>query len=1022
MCFFLSSSLLAQDYELTGKVLDESNLPLIGANVTVKGTVNGTMTNPDGLFRLTVPKNAVLEVSYVGYITQFVKTENRKSIQIILKENTQMLDETIVIGYGSIKKSDLTGAVASVNINELQSRPTSNPAEALQGAVAGVLVQKASGEVGASVQVKIRGIKTAGNNNPLYIIDGFQGDIENVNPADIASMEILKDGAAAAIYGSRAANGVIIVNTKNGNKGETKVDFSSYFKFTHAANKLDLLNAEQYRSVHRQMYENAGEPLKDYITKSSTVDTDWQNEMLRSGFSQNYMVSMRGGNDNARYSLSYNREDASGIFLGNDLIQDNARAKLNMKKYIFDVDANMAIRVTQTEVPQYQLKEVYMISPLVPVYDENQKYGFGLTNFDDLPNNNNPMADHKSRIYDKDNYDMNANVAITMNFTSWLNFKTSYSYRGTYGLERFHSAPYESNPKQSHKYAVNTEKADYWQEQVFDNVLTFNKEISRHSLNVMAGSSITTEAYRWIKAGIEGKTLEYSVNENGDLVTTEKPAGFPDNSFITINAGSGGTPSASGSLYKYHRASFFGRVNYAWANRYLAQFSIRYDGSSKFGSDSRWGLFPSVALGWRITEEPFFPENSVVSNLKLRASWGRLGNEVALGYYDSYALIESGDWLGLGSVQGGNPWPGSIAQGLENRSLKWETTDNINIGVDYGFFNNKLSGSMNYYINQTNDLLIYRTLPPSAGLLNPTLNVGKIRNSGFELEVNYSDNINDFNYNVGLNLSTLKNKVVSLANKDQTINGYGVSYGTAHFANQTRKGMPVGAFYLYRTDGIFQSAEEVKQWNEQHGTLVDGKWVGIQPKAEAGDIRFRDLNGDGQLNEKDKEECGFGLPKVEANLSASASYKGFDLSFLLGGGWGHKLYNANRFFYEGMSSGSNFMTSTLNAWSESNPSNSVPRAVLGDPNGNTRESDRFLEKGDFIRLRQLQAGYSLPKNLLKKAYIENLRIYVSGENLFTITDYSGIDPEFASGIFNSGLDLHVFPFTRSFVAGIQLTF
>lgn len=1023
---FLPSILYAQTYSLTGTVVDESDQPLIGANVKVKGTTSGTITDMDGVFSVEVSPKSTLEISYVGYLPQDVAVNNRKHIRIALKENSQMLDETIVIGYGSMKKSDMTGAIASVDVDALASRATTNPVEALQGRVAGVNILKTSGQVGSDVLVKIRGIKTMGTNNPLYIIDGFQGDIENVNPTDIESMEVLKDGAAAAIYGSRAANGVIIVNTKNGKKGEMKIDVSTYLTATHIANQLEFLNADQYKQVHRQMYENAGEPLKPYITAPNTADTDWQDVMTRNAFSQNYQVSMRGGGDNARYAISYNRENAEGIFLGNSFNQDNARAKVSLSKYIFDVDANMALRITKKKTPQYQLKEVYMISPLVPVYNNEEPYGFGLTNFDELPNNNNPMADHQSKKYVDRNFDMTGNIALTMNFTPWLNFKTSYSYRGTHARSKFHSAPYESNPKQSHKYAVNTENTDYWNEQVFDNILTFNKKISLHSLNVMAGSSLTLTHYEWNQASIEGKTKEYSV-ENGNVVSVDKPAGFSDNSFETLNAGDGGTPSVGGSGYDYRRASFFGRINYSFDERYLLQLSLRYDGSSKFGQNSRWGLFPSVAVGWRLSQEAFFPQDGAVSNLKIRGSWGRLGNEVALGYYDYYALITSGDWLGHGSVQGGNPWPGSIALGLENRDLKWETTDNINVGIDYGFFNNRLSGSVNYYINQTNDLLIYRELAPSAGLTNPILNVGKMRNSGFELEINYSDSKGGFEYNAGFNLSTLKNKIKDLANEGQSIPGYGVSYGTAHFANQTRVGMPVGSFVLYRTAGIFQSDEEAAQWNRQHGRMVkdnngNESWIGMQPNAKAGDIRFRDLNGDGVLNDDDKEECGFGLPKVEANLSFSGSYKGFDLSFLIGSGWGNKLYNANKFFYEGMSSGSNFLTTALDAWSQDKPSGKIPRAVLSDPNGNTRESDRFLEDGDFIRLRQIQIGYTLPQSLTRKIFIEKLRFYVSGENLCTWTKYSGIDPEFSSDVLNTGLDLHVFPFTRSFIGGVQLTF
>ena len=451
-------------------------------------------------------------------------------------------------------------------------------------------------------------------------------------------------------------------------------------------------------------------------------------------------------------------------------------------------------------------------------------------------------------------------------------------------------------------------------------------------------------------------------------------------------------------------------------DRYLAQATLRYDGSSKFGKDTRWGAFPSVALGWKIEQEDFYPEDFMFSNLKLRASWGQLGNEAALGYYTSSSLISSGNYLNSGYVQGtgSNPWPGSIATALENRKLKWETTDSKNIGIDYALRNGKVSGSINYYRNITQDLLITKKLAPSAGIDDPTLNVGKISNSGFELEINYREQSNEFKYNVGFNLTTLRNNVESLANADQAINGQGLKFDTEHFPTEARVGKPISSFYLYRTDGIFQSIDEVNSY-KSNGNL-------IQPNAKPGDIRFKDLNNDGVIDQNDKEFSGTGLPKLEANLSLGANYKGLDFSALLGSGWGNKLYNGNRYFYESMNSGTNMLATTLNSWTPDNRSD-IPRAVLGDPNGNSRESDRFLENGNFVRLRQLQIGYSLPKSILEAANIDKLRFYVSAENLFTITKYKGIDPEFSrASLLDTGVDRFVYPFTKSFVFGVQYIF
>lgn len=1025
VAFLIPLGAWAQNIQLRGTVIDTTGEPVIGASVLEKGTSNGIITDLDGKFTLSVSPNATIVVSYVGYKPQDIAIKGQRDIKVVLKEDAQMLEETVVIGYGTMKKSDMTGAISSVNVEDLASRATTNPAEALQGKIAGVNIQKAGGNAGAGVQVKIRGVKTFGSNEPYYVIDGFPGSIENVNPSDIESMEVLKDGAAAAIYGSRAANGVILVTTKNGKKGDIKVDFNAYVSSTHIAKQLEMLNAKEYVQVHKQMYENYNnqwvdyqEDIPAYIANPGDTDTNWQDAMTRSGLAQNYMISIRGGSENAKYSLSYNRADEKGIFLGNDFRQDNARAKISMSKYIFDIDANMSMRITNSKQPQYSLKEMYMMTPLLPIYDENKEYGFALTNNNnDLPNNRNVMADYVNKTSNAKKYDMNANISLGINITKWLNFKTSYSYRGIHDRATYKTPTFIADEKAPNEFPYYQEETSYWEEQVFDNVLSFNKQFGQHSVNAMIGSSINSTKNTENAIGVEGKTTVYKV-EDGKLVTSTIPGGFLDQSFSTINAGKGGTYSGEGTKYVYNRASFFGRVNYSYAGRYLLQATIRRDGSSKFGANSRWGTFPSVAVGWRISEEAFFPKDIVLNNLKLRASWGRLGNEVALGYYDFLSLIETYNDMSQGSVQGSgnNPWPGSIATGIANSNLKWETTDSKNIGVDYGFFNNRLSGSINYYFNKTEDMLITKRLAPSAGFYNPTLNVGEISNRGVEFEINWADKAGEFDYGVGFNLSTTKNKVESLADAGQMIPGEGLKYGTEHFPTQTIVGKPIGGYYLYRTDGIFQSMDEVNAHVDKEGNKM-------QPDAFPGDIRFKDLNGDGRIDEDDKEYCGSGIPKVEANISLSLGFKGFDFSALIGSAWGQKLYNGNRYFYEGMSSGSNFLKSTLDAWTPLNTNTSVPRAVYADYNGNTRESDRFLENGNFIRLRQVQLGYTLPTVITKKAYIEKLRFYVSGENLLTWTKYSGIDPEFSrDNVLNTGIDKHIYPFTRSFIFGLQLSF
>lgn len=628
------------------------------------------------------------------------------------------------------------------------------------------------------------------------------------------------------------------------------------------------------------------------------------------------------------------------------------------------------------------------------------------------------MADYYYQDEAEKTFSTTANVSLGIKITSWLNFKTSYAYRGKHYRYTLHYPDYISNAQQTHLYPYNSESTYYWEEQTIDNILNFNKEFGKHSLNAMIGSSITSTKNTSNGVAVEGFATRYTVDKNGNLVSTNEPSGFLDPSFDTIDAGKGGTYTGEGTKYEYNRASFFGRINYNFDNRYLIQATMRYDGSSKFGKNNRWGCFPSIALGWRISEEKFFPKNTFINNLKFRVSWGRLGNENALGYYDFQALISSYNTYYGGYVQGSgsNPWAGAVAWNMERNDLKWETTDTKNIGFDYAMFNNRLTGNINYYINQTEDLLITKKLSPSAGYQNPILNVGKIRNRGFELELNWNDRIKDFEYGIGFNLSTTHNEVISLADKGQALYCTGLVYGTDYTPAYATEGKPISAFYLYRTDGIFQSDAEAAAYVNANGER-------LQPNAKAGDIRFKDINGDGVLDENDREYCGTGIPKVEANLNLTASYKGFDLSLLFGSAWGHKLFNGNRYFYESMQTPGQMLTSVLDAWTPTNTDTDMPRAVLNDPNRNARESDRFLENGNFVRLRQAQLGYTLPTNILKKAYIEKLRFYISGENLFTITKYSGTDPEFSrSSPLDTGIDSYIFPFTRSFTVGAQLTF
>lgn len=1018
---------------IKGKVTDKNGEPLPGVNVIVEGTLNGTITNIDGEYVLTV--NATdqrLLFSFIGFENQFVTLDGRSQINIVLADESISLDEVVAVGYGVQKKSDLTGAVASVKSEDLTKMASSNPAEGLQGRVAGVNITKGTGAPGGSgVSIKIRGVGTLGANSPLVVVDGFiGGNLNDINPSDIESMEILKDGAAAAIYGSRAANGVILVTTKKGKKGEVKVDFTSNVSIVNSVKNFDLLTGNEYIKVHKMMYENAGETLPEYLTAGfkPKADTDWQDQVFRGGLLQNHNLRLSGGGENIIYSLSAGVSDEKGTLIGSDYRRNNWRANIGLTKGILNVDANLAYSGKNQDIPFYNMTETYKISPLIPVYEEGSRWGYGLR-YAGMPDHRNPIA--RQHFYDgnptpsvnnTDNYgdqeDVTANVSGTLNLLKWFKYKVNAGYKTGSYFNTNHVVPHQDREQDEILFTSVDELRSSYKESLVENLLLFNKAWDKHSFDAVLGYSYQEETFGFTGATALGYLNEYSVDGDGNLVTTTNPAGFVDQGFNTINAGVGGEFGAQGSHTKYTRISYFGRTNYSYAGKYLFQFSLRRDGSSKFGSANRFGTFPSAAIGWRLSEEAFLEDNGFISNLKLRASWGQLGSEGNLVPYQWQALITTSNEYDLGSVQGNgqSPWPGSAAYLMPNDGLKWEVAESLNIGLDYGILNNRITGTANYYINDTKDLLMLRSPAVSSGFGEGIMNTAAMRNQGLELELTYHNKSKAFSYDVTGTLSTLKNEVTELDNPDQILYGTGLFLGDSHFPNQTRIGSPVGAFYLYKTDGIFQSPAEVAAHVNKDGEAY-------QTAAAPGDIRFVDTNNDGEINEADKVYMGSGLPKVEYSLTFNAAYRNFDFSMMLYGVAGNKLYNGIGYNLTNMSGGSNYLSSTLNAWTEQNMNTTVPRAVLGDPNGNAKvASDRYLEDGAYLKLKNIQIGYTLPKSLLDKISIDRARIYVGGQNLFTITDYSGLDPEVSRPVFDTGTDTSVYPQTRMITTGIQLSF
>lgn len=1039
LAVLIPSLTFAQSYTLKGVVHDDAGAPLAGTTI-IKGTTGeGTISGADGSFELPVKKGDKLILSFVGYLDNEITISGQTNLNVKMVANAAKLDDVVVVGYGRMRKADVTAAITSVDVDELKSVATTDPMKALQGRVSGVNIQKTSGLAGGGVAVKIRGVSTFGNSEPLYIIDGFPGSISSISPSDIESLQILKDGAASAIYGSEAANGVVIVTTKSGKQGAVKIEFNAFVAANQVAKQFDLLDADGYQKVQESIYRAGGygtdkKKLPAYITDPAKYNTDWQDEVFRTGFAQNYSINVSGGTENLNVAAGANYSDDLGVAIGNRYNRKDAYLKAQLTKNCFVFDAKMSYMGSDYKSPTYSLKDVYMISPLVSVYadkdiakDPNSVYG--LASDYGTAAANNPIGDFENRTNKATNQRVVAQASLTINFTKWLSLRSGYSFSSANYRETTHTNPYVSNSQQPNLYPSNSDYRTQTMEQVITNALTFDKKFGKSSLNIMLGMQVDMRDYNELYASVEGKTTVYGVDDKGNLTTEIIAGGFPDPTFPTINAGQGGTYSASGYYNEYNRLSYFARANYNYDNRYLVQATVRRDASSYFGENNRWGTFPSVAVGWRITQENFFPKDTAVDELKLRASYGQLGNEASLSPY-SYETLMNTSSAYSAYIQGGNPWIGMYAPNMENKDLKWETTESINVGIDYAFLKSRLTGSLNWYQTTTKDLLITRVMPPSAGVNSPIMNVGTIRNSGVEFEVRWAETRGDWDYNVGLMVSTTKNKVLALTNDDQVLSGKGLKLDQAHYPNQTRVGGSIGEFYLYKTDGIFQSDEEAAAythtWTDDKGKVHVEP---IQPNAKAGDMKFVDKNKDGVISEEDKESMGSGIPKAEVSLSLGFGWKGLDFSALIGSGWGHKLYNGNRFLYEGMESASNMFTSTLNAWTPANPGTSMPRAVLSDPNSNSRESDRFLEDGDFIRLRQVQIGYTLPAKATNKVYIDRVRFYVSAENLFTWTKYSGIDPEFGVknsdpryGILSTGVDNIIYPFTKSYIFGVQISF
>ena len=982
---------------VTGTVTDVSGEPIIGANIRIKGTTTGTITDIDGNFSIEAEPQSVIEVSYIGYLTQETVINNQKSIRFLLKEDTKTLDEVVVIGYGVQKKADLTGSVANINTEKLNTQSNANIGQALQGKIAGVDIVSQGGAPGSGTRIMVRGIGTLNNASPLYIVDGmYMNSIDHINPNDIASIDVLKDASSAAIYGSRAANGVIIVTTKEGSNTEGKpiIDLSVNLGISTASKFLDMLDAKGWAEVTTIARQAIGKPALDMATDlANKPDNDWQDIMFRPALMQNYNLSVKGGGKYSTYYTGLGYFNQDGIVKGTNYQRYNIQSKNDYKRGIFSAGTNLIISFSHDKPLHQELRggmigTILQSVPTLEKYDDTREGGYGGT-YGDVVNIPHPLAIIDDNIMDR----YNENVKIFANLYAQIELFKGLKYK----LNLTPDFSFERYKNYLNKYdfglATNsitqlTERQRRRRNILVENLLTFDRTFGEHKISALAGYTYQDSRFRHIQAYGEGL-----------------PQGLEEIDAATTNR------SNEGNSWRSVLTSILGRVFYSYQNKYLFTATIRRDGSSKFGKNNRYGYFPSFSLGWNVAEEKFMENVHWLDQLKLRGGYGVLGNQEIDTYQYSSTIT-----TGINYPDGnGGLLQGAFPKNFANPDIKWEETAMTNVGIDFMAFNNRLSLTADYYVKNTKDILLTVPIPISSGGANdPIRNAGKIRNNGFEFNLGWMDQPNpDISYGINLIGSFNKNKVIAMGSESGSIKGGSTNQNIT--TSETKAGYPIGGYWLISTAGYFNSQEEVDAYAK------DGKK--IQPAAEPGDIKFVDANNDGVINDDDRVFQGSPFPDFTFALNGNMRYKNFDLSIGLQGVLGNKIYNATRQTLEDVTKGSNFLASCLDYWTPENKNASHPRLTWDDPNRNTRaESDRYLENGSYLRLRSVQLGYTFPQTWFKGA-IQHARVYINAENLFTITSYSGYSPDVNADNANyRGFDNFIYPTNRTFMLGLNVTF
>ena len=1046
-----------QTVKISGKVTDPSGEALIGASVVEKGTTNGTVTDMDGAYTLNVSSsNATVEVKYIGFLTSSVKVASGKNVyDVQLKEDSQSLDEVIVVGYGVQKKKLVTGATLHVSGDDMQKLSTINPFTALQSKVPGVSIIQSSGQPGSGYIINIRGLGTTGDSRPLYVVDGVASGnnaLNNMSASDIESIDILKDAASCAIYGARAANGVVLITTKQGKAGKMQITYDGFYGQQYLAKKPDLLNATQYMAVQDEMRFNNGQPpvnwqavlpAKEYkdIMSGKWNGTDWVDAFYCKGApTENHSFNLTGGNDVSKFSLGYSYNLQKGIFgeaVQSDYNRHTFRANSDhvlLKAKDFDaikIGENLNfVYSTTSGIPMNNdiywngMRDIMVANPLYPVY--NSKGGY--YDYTDEVKNGwnydgqfaNPIgrtATSGRGLNLSKNYGLNASAYLQIQPIKGLILKSLYGYQMSAGDYRSQDQKgYWSAAGGDHTVTESIyQSANMGYQWSLDNTLTYNLNSGGHHAEIQVGQSVEKRGYGE-NISASGQNNIFDLGWDYAWVDNTKPTSLGQ-------IGAGGSPYGMGAL-----ASFWGRVNYNYKETYMASLILRSDASSNFDKGHRWGYFPSASVGWVLTNESFMEgAKGAIDFLKLRASWGQNGNEnidafqyLTLYSYSTNYAYYFGTNPGKADGTRDVPSTGAAPGVLQNPNVTWETQEQINLGFDSRFLNNRLGLTFDYYTRTTKNWLLPAPIIGTFGRGAPFINGGDVRNRGVELDLSWEDHINDFTYSVDLNGSYNQNKVTRIASEGGIIHGQsGVISDAFDEIYRAQVGYPMGYFYGYKTNGIFQTVADVNNYKNAQGGL-------IQPNAKPGDIRFVDVDGDGQITTDDRTMIGCGWPKIQSGFTFTLGYKGFDFIATAAGAFGFQIFKSYRNVADVPND--NFTTDVFRSWTGAGTSNKWPILTRGSNVNYINVSDLYLENGDYVKIQNLTLGYDF-KRLFPRMPLAKARLYFTAQNVFTITGYSGMDPELGNGddtsTINSwvtGIDQGYYPAPKTYMVGVNLTF